>query len=59
MMLLLLLLLMRSLGAHFLFPYFLSLSLYSPKLDMIILYGLVGFGIISAFAAAVTYILCK
>uniref|UniRef100_A0A182TFP5 Receptor ligand binding region domain-containing protein n=1 Tax=Anopheles melas TaxID=34690 RepID=A0A182TFP5_9DIPT len=27
--------------------------------DMIILYGLVGFGIISAFAAAVTYILCK
>ncbi|KFB35740.1 AGAP008691-PA-like protein [Anopheles sinensis] len=27
--------------------------------EMIILYGLVGFGIISAFAAAVTYILCK
>uniref|UniRef100_A0A182P368 Guanylate cyclase n=1 Tax=Anopheles epiroticus TaxID=199890 RepID=A0A182P368_9DIPT len=27
--------------------------------DMIILYGLVGFGIISTFAAAVTYILCK
>ncbi|XP_061514003.1 receptor-type guanylate cyclase gcy-28 isoform X2 [Anopheles gambiae] len=27
--------------------------------DMIIRYGLVGFGIISAFAAAVTYILCK